>query len=500
MHTSEPVAARSPTRTALAACLSIALGLAPPLAMSKPLRSGLLEHIDHASNAREADTTQVLPVYLRAQLIRASGDNPSVGTDHLVTKCGDDGSAGTLRAVIGDPNTVSGDSINLTQLPTMMCSTITLSGSAIVINQDELHIHGPGAESLAIDGNETSDVLEHFGNGTLGITGVTIANGHYISDIGPQGGCIYSESNVLLLDSVVTHCVVEATSTTPAKGGGVYAHGYLTLVDSAITGNEAKATAASGAHSKGGGAFALGDLTLANSTIDNNSAYAAPSATSSSTGGGIFARSNSYIQGSTISGNHAKYFGGIDLAYSSAPSVETILNSTVSGNYANMSGGAIYSNSPLTIANTTVAFNSSLNDDTYAAGVYVNGAPVTIESSIIAGNDGPNGPNDLSGSNVPISGGNNLITSSTIGVPLPNVAACPKLDPLASNGGSTLTHKVRHDSPAIDQGNPGTLQFDQRGADRVYPLNGQADIGAVEWQPSDIDERLLASNFDDPCG
>jgi len=435
------------------------------------------------------------------QEIRAALDNPNVGTDHLVTKCVDDGSAGTLRAVVEDPNTISGDSINLTQLPMMMCSTITLSGTSIVVGQKDLHIHGPGAASLTIDGNGASDVFEHANSGTLGITGLTIANGHYVSASFPTGGCIYSQGNVLLFDSVVTNCVVEASSTTPALGGGIYTQGYLSLVNTVVRNNEALSTDASAARASGGGAFALGDFTAVQSTIENNSADAFPSGNSISVGGGIYGTANSYIESSTISGNHAKYFGGLDFYSSSSYLTERISNSTISGNYASFSQGGLYSNSDLTVANSTVAFNRSLNDNSHAAGIYVRGASLTLRSSIIAGNDGPDGLYDLGGSNVSFSGGGgNLITSSTIGVPLPNVATCPKLDPLANNGDSTLTHKLRHDSPAIDQGNPGTLQFDQRGADRVYPLNGQADIGAVEWQPTDTDERLLASNFDDPCG
>ncbi len=81
--------------------------------------------------------------------------------DHLVTSCLDDGSAGTLRSVIADPLTHSGDSINLTQL---MCSKITLGttppiSGAIHVYQDELHIHGPGADQLSIDGNHLSSVF-----------------------------------------------------------------------------------------------------------------------------------------------------------------------------------------------------------------------------------------------------------------------------------------------------------------------------------------------------
>ena len=58
--------------------------------------------------------------------------------------------------------------------------------------------------------------------------------------------------------------------------------------------------------------------------------------------------------------------------------------------------------------------------------------------------------------------------------------------PLADNGGSSLTHALVDNSPAIDAGNndeaEGLLLFDQRG-DGFGRLVGEAvDIGALERQ------------------
>ena len=58
---------------------------------------------------------------------------------------------------------------------------------------------------------------------------------------------------------------------------------------------------------------------------------------------------------------------------------------------------------------------------------------------------------------------------------------------LSDNGGSTLTHRLMINSPAIDAGDPammsgGTMQFDQRGSGFDRIVGGRIDIGAVEVQ------------------
>ena len=62
--------------------------------------------------------------------------------------------------------------------------------------------------------------------------------------------------------------------------------------------------------------------------------------------------------------------------------------------------------------------------------------------------------------------------------------ADPLLDPLADNGGRTLTHVPRAGSPILDSGNPaiaGAPATDQRGEERIR--GAAIDIGAVE-QPA----------------
>ncbi len=222
-------------------------------------------------------------------------------------------------------------------------------------------------------------------------------------------------------------------------------------------------------------------------------------------GGGVVATANVDIEGSTVSGNRAGYFAGVDIFNYGSGFTGKIINSTISSNTAVISSGGVHSNSPLTLANSTVAFNTSMSSNAYAAGVSIYDASLTLQSSIIASNAAPAGQSDLSGTAATVvTGDHNLVTSSSPSISIPAgvvvSTACPQLDPLTDNGGLTQTHKLRHSSPAIDQGAaPGTLLFDQRDAQRTYPDNGKPDIGAVEWQPTDVDDRLLTDGFDRVC-
>jgi len=72
------------------------------------------------------------------------------------------------------------------------------------------------------------------------------------------------------------------------------------------------------------------------------------------------------------------------------------------------------------------------------------------------------------------------------------------LDPLADNGGFTLTHAIKPTSPAIDTGsNPIPLAFDQTGYVRKEGV--ETDIGAFEWRTGTGQERVFVGGFDGLC-
>ncbi len=438
------------------------------------------------------DATLALLPYLREYKAVMRGQAPNhPAASHQVINCNSSG-PGSLSAVIADPMTGSGDIVDLTPLK-MVCSKISTSGATLVVHQDNLLLQGPGAKYLTIDGGNNSRVFRHFGTGTLAIADLTISNGYYSGPLKPIGGCLYSGGNVSLIAAVVSHCTVVSTSSNTALGGGVYTYGNLHLLNSTITDSFSGADTAS----KGGGAYIHGDFTALYSTISDNNVAATPG-NGFGFGGGAAAAGNVDIENSTISGNKADAHGALTIS-GGAARIATIIDSTVSSNIGGVEYGGIWTNTPLTLANSTVAFNRSpLGTPGKGDGLYSRAA-LTLQSTIIADNSGLDGPNDLGGSAV-VTGtsSNNLVVASTLMLPMDTIGDCPRLDALANNGGDTLTHGLKPASPASDKGAAAaSLTIDQRSAPRI--TGPQADIGAVEWQPSDKLERILASGFDGLC-
>ena len=461
-----------PRQALLVACLAAALGL--PLA---PARA-------HGP-ASAGDAT----AYKRGHAATTWADKPHhPASTRTVTSCADDNSPGTLRSQVAAA--VSGDTIDLHSL---VCSTISLAQGAISVPQDSLSLTGPGAASLTIDSGGQSSTFYHLGAGTLSIAKLRIANGYYVGSNYPNGGCIYSQANVVLDHSVVSHCTVGSVSATvPALGAGVYARGSLTLQYSSITNSHALAV--NGANADGGGAYVLGDFKAHYSTISDNASGTLGLGTYGFAGG-VEASGVVDILSSTISGNHADIVGAINLPGNAAA---TIVNSTVSGNSAAIRLGGIWTSAPLEVDSSTIAFNKSYYDTLATGDGLFAQTSVTVKSSIIAGNVGYGRPSDLGGAlGTFVSASANLITSSTLALPANTIHACPRLGPLADNDGATHTHALGHTSPAIDHGDAGNLTIDQRFAPRG--VGGADDIGSVEWQPGEKEDRIFVDGFDGLC-
>ena len=317
--------------------------------------------------------------------------------------------------------------------PSLAGQTITLA-SELVISSD-VTITGLGADQLTISGNNATRIFNvNDGN-----------NSNY--------------ANVTIEGLTLT-----AGSTT-GNGGAIYSIENLTVTNSTISGNSAGGD--------GGGIYNYATLAVSNSTISGNSA--------NNRGGGIYNYATLTVTNSTISGNSANLFfgGGIRNSFGTTE----VSNSTISGNSAT-NGGGIHNDygGTLTVTNSTISGNSATN----GGGIRHSSGTTEVSSTIIAGNTS----NDVSGNNAFTSGGNNLIgngdtaTGFTNGVNGDIVGTTaspinPGLDPLANNGGTTQTHALQDNSPAIDAGsNPNNLTTDQRGNTRV--TGNSADIGAYE--------------------
>jgi len=423
----------------------------------------------------------------------------------VVLSCTDDGPTdiANLRNSIG--NTGDGGTVDLS---TLACSEIALKLGQIVIGQGTLTLKGPGSAALAITGisngtQQHARLFDHQGGDVLTVQDLTVRDGYLdAGGANANGGCIKSAGSVVLDHAVVTQCLATSTGVGAgvlAQGGGIFAATDLTLRNSVVSGNQAGLTTVP---AFGGGVFVgSGTLKMYDSTLSGNK-----SGTSGAFGysGGAFVVGSILISGSTISGNIATARGG-GLSAGGPGSSATISNSTISGNsaLAGVGGGALLINVlDVTIDHSTIAFNhagsSSGQFAAYAPGVaiYAPGAAqlnVTLQSSLFSNNAfGPTPVQyDLSiKSGAVLAGANNLvhITGSDVpgGTKLGTQAAA-ELGPLRNNGGPTLTHALASNSVAIDTGNNfGSPPNDQRGAPFARISGAQVDIGAYEYDQSDI--------------
>jgi hypothetical protein len=335
-----------------------------------------------------------------------------------VSNCEDSG-AGSLRDAF--LNAVSGDVIDLTSLD---CSTITLN-TGLSTSVDDLTLTGPGADLLAIDGNNASRIIEHLGYGMLTIDGLTIRNGSYVySGPGIYGGlapgaCVLSKKSVTITGSVIDHCGASGWSVF---GGAVNALGALYMIDSTVSGTTSTAEATEISATVYGGAVYAAAAYVTGSTVDGAEIIASStSAFSGMLGGGIFGFYGVILDHSRVSGVTA-HVSGAKIAYAkgagvASPNTIIMTSSTVSGNSVHgtpgvgasgpyvytsaIGGGGVYimtiprsSTYPSSITNSTISNNSAICDGDI--GQYTVGGggglgtwttkPVTITNSTISGN------------------------------------------------------------------------------------------------------------------
>jgi len=408
---------------------------------------------------------------------------------HQVLSCDDM----SLRQAI--TSALDGDTVAMP----MGCGLITLTAGEIPIAVDNLTITGPGADQFTIDGGQTTGyynrVFRHHGTGTLSISGVTISGATTNNSTDPNGGCIDSDGTVKLYQSVVKNCYMQADTGLNAQGGAIYAKLGVELHSSTVSANTA--TALQG-FSSGGGVFSNGYFLSDRSTISDNLADAP--GMGSGFGGGVFSiNGDVQIQSSTLSGNKADTGGGLFVSYAGQTAVAYIVDSTISGNEATAFVGGASFHVPATVLNSTIFGNTSASTAS-GVGVYAL-TTFSATSSIFANNLKTAGDPgvDIYAVLGTIDGANDIIVSTPNTPPAFTITDCPKLGPLADNGGPTLTHEPMPGSPALDAGaNPLTLQFDQRGDGYMREFGAMADIGAVEWQGTPQD-GIFTSRFELAC-
>src|SRR6185436_8841935 len=119
-----------------------------------------------------------------------------------------------------------GDTINF---DVSVTGTISLSSGLLV--DDSITISGPGAGTLALNGNGAVRVFFVSSGKTVNISGLTITNGKVVSTNG--GGLSVPTGSAVS----IANCIFSNNLAAAGDGGGLANAGTLTISDSTITGN-----------------------------------------------------------------------------------------------------------------------------------------------------------------------------------------------------------------------------------------------------------------------
>ena len=206
--------------------------------------------------------------------------------------------------------------------------TITLGGSELVLD-GFVAIDGPGADRLAVSGNNASRIFSIPTTGTARVSGLTITGGN-------GGGAAQN-----------------------GYGGGLLNRGTLILVRCAVTGNTA--ATAGGAITAREGAATPTATYVVDSLLSGNS---------SNSGGAIFGNYSSiYLINSTIANNNGPSGGGVV----GNGGMIVAINSTITGNIGAQTGGVggLYATG-FQARNTIIAGNSGQRPDILSNGAAFN--------------------------------------------------------------------------------------------------------------------------------
>jgi hypothetical protein len=196
----------------------------------------------------------------------------------------------------------------------------------------------------------------------------------------------------------------------------------------------------------------------------------------------------------TLTANHSSQYGGALTAVSNG--ILNVTNTTLFGNSCSAVGGAIEAEATVQVTNSTLSGNIAFG--AAAIQLYAGGT-ATLKNTIIDNNTFDGG--DCAG--IITADSHNLDTDGSCGNATTTTTPGINLQPLANNGGPTMTMAMRLPSAAVDTGDnavaaaPPVNNKDQRGVTRPWDGNGDniavSDIGAYE----DVDTGLVVTTIDD---
>ena len=311
--------------------------------------------------------------------------------------------------------------------------------------------------------------------------GLTLTDMHF------EGNRAYGRGGALRIASEGSTATITGGSfvgNTAGAGGGAVSitSANVTFSSAQLTDNRAY----------DGGAIHLGNqhtLTINDSSLVGNSA--------AHYGGAVFTPPNSTldVDSSTFTGNSAALPGGaIDAGPGAGSAMTTITRSVLNNNFSGDVGGAIRNNGNLLIDSSTISGNDATES---GGGIFAEGGMLTLRDSTLAHNTASTDGRQFHAHNIPVYAYRNLFAggpsncfsnavldgAGNVGDDLDNcgpgtTSANIFLQPLADNGGPTLTRGLGAGSAAIDGAGNGCAATDQRGVAR--PVGAACDAGAFE--------------------
>lgn len=205
-----------------------------------------------------------------------------------------DSGTGSLRQAVLDANANSGaDAIDFAN---GLSGTVVLTGGQLSIT-DDLQIDGPGADRLAVSGNDVSRVFQISTGVAVSIDDLTVSHGR---TVGRGGGILnagaLTVSHAVFSDNLAVGVPGASLGTVvDAFGGGIFNAGTLTVRSSRFVHNRAigadgtsssmGSSALGGAIMSGGTASAPATATVSYSTFLDNQAVGGAAGIGASRGG-----------------------------------------------------------------------------------------------------------------------------------------------------------------------------------------------------------------------
>ncbi|MEI8002523.1 MAG: right-handed parallel beta-helix repeat-containing protein [Actinomycetes bacterium] len=307
-----------------------------------------------------------------AVLVLASSAPAGATGDVFVVSNLLDSGAGSLRDAIDSANL---DGSDQDQITFSVSGTITLASDLPTIT-GPVHVNGPGAGNLAVDGagSHSAFRFDHIAaaDGTREVTGLTVTHALTLGYLGPAISAEHVGADLAIADVVLT------ANTAGRGGAGInlyHESGRVDITRSVISHNSA---------SFGGGIYVFAEegedlvVSIADTSITDNTAHS---------GGGVYAvDATVVVTDSVISGNTAETGkgGGILVNIDAGSPSLTVVDSTLCGNSAAHGGGLFFEGSDLTVLGSTVSANTA---GLYGGGLYITASgDVTIANATITGN------------------------------------------------------------------------------------------------------------------